>query len=67
MDFNDSWITQSTIQSGHLGIKFRGVIGKRDNLHPLEGSIEFYEGYFAKATPKKIKLKRGRVPISVKM
>ena len=40
--------------------KMRGAMGKRDSLYQLEGSIEFDEGYFAKATPEKIKLKRGR-------
>ncbi len=32
-------------------------MGKRDALYQLEGSIEFDEGYFEKATSKKVKLK----------
>lgn len=40
--------------------KIRSSMGKRDALYTLEGSIEFDEGYFEKATPETIKLKRGR-------
>lgn len=40
--------------------KIRSAMGKRDALYQLEGSVEFDEGYFEKATSEKIKLKRGR-------
>jgi hypothetical protein len=40
--------------------KIRIGMGKRDALYQLEGEIEFDEGYFEKATSKKVKLKRGR-------
>jgi len=40
--------------------KIREAIGKRDDLYKLEGMIEFDEGYFEKATPENIVLKRGR-------
>jgi len=40
--------------------KIRSAMGKRDALYQLEGAIEFDEGYFEKATSKKIKIKRGR-------
>lgn len=40
--------------------KIREGMGKRDALYQLEGEIEFDEGYFEKATSRKVKLKRGR-------
>jgi hypothetical protein len=40
--------------------KIRAAMGKRDALYQLQGAIEFDEGYFEKATPERIKLKRGR-------
>jgi hypothetical protein len=40
--------------------KIRKTMGKRDNMYTLEGSVEFDEGYFEKATSEKVKLKRGR-------
>lgn len=40
--------------------KIRAAMGKRDALYQLQGAIEFDEGYFAKATSEKVKLKRGR-------
>jgi len=40
--------------------KIRSAMGKRDALYRLEGSIEFDEGYFEKATSKHVQLKRGR-------
>lgn len=40
--------------------KIRSAMGKRDALYTLDGSIEFDEGYFEKATAEKVKLKRGR-------
>ncbi len=44
---------------GYLIHKIRSAMGKRDALYQLEGSIEFDEGYFEKATSKKVKLKWG--------
>ena len=38
--------------------KIRSGMGKRDALYRLEGSIEFDEGYFEKATSKHVKLKK---------
>lgn len=40
--------------------KIRSAMGKRDALYQLEGTVEFDEGYFEKATSQKVKLKRGR-------
>lgn len=40
--------------------KIRAAMRKRDALCQLQGAIEFDEGYFAKATSEKVKLKRGR-------
>lgn len=40
--------------------KIRSAMGKRDDLYTLEGSVEFDEGHFEKATPTGTKLKRGR-------
>ena len=40
--------------------KIREAMGKRDDLYTLHGEVEFDEGYFEKATSKKVKLKRGR-------
>ncbi len=35
-------------------------MGQRDVFYQLKEAIEFDEGYFEKATPEKVKLKRGR-------
>lgn len=40
--------------------KIRTSMGQRDDLYKLEGMIEFDEGYFEKAIPEKVELKRGR-------
>lgn len=40
--------------------KIREGMGKRDALYRLEGSAEFDEGYFEKATSEFVRLKRGR-------
>lgn len=42
--------------------KIRSAMGKRDDSYGLKGMIEFYEGYFEKATKEqeRKKLKRGR-------
>ncbi len=50
--------------------KIRAAMGKRDALYQLKGEVEFDEGYFEKATPKEVKLKRGKgsqrqVPVAV--
>jgi len=40
--------------------KVRAAMGLRDDLYKLEGMIEFDEGYFEKATPENVVLKRGK-------
>lgn len=40
--------------------RIRNAMGNRDALYTLHGMIEFDEGYFEKATPEGIKLKRGK-------
>lgn len=40
--------------------RIRNAMGNREALYTLEGMVEFDEGYFTKATPDGIKLKRGR-------
>ena len=40
--------------------KIRTSMGSRDALYKLEGSVEFDEGYFEKAIPERVQLKRGR-------
>jgi transposase-like protein len=40
--------------------KIRSGMGKRDSLYQLNGSVEFDEGYFEKATSEAVNLKRGR-------
>lgn len=40
--------------------RIRNAMGHRDAQYTLEGMIEFDEGYFEKATPEGIKLKRGK-------
>jgi len=40
--------------------RIRNAMGNRDSLYTLKGMIEFDEAYFEKATPEKIKLKRGK-------
>ena len=40
--------------------KIRKAMGKRDELYTLNSSVEFNEGYFEKAIPYSVKLKRGR-------
>lgn len=40
--------------------KIRQAMGKRDDLYKLSGMIEFDEGYFEKATPEGLPLKRGK-------
>ena len=40
--------------------KIRKAMGKRDELYTLNSSVEFDEGYFEKAIPYSVKLKRGK-------
>jgi hypothetical protein len=40
--------------------KIREEIGQRDGLYPLNGQIEFEEGYFKQATSEQTNLKRVR-------
>jgi hypothetical protein len=40
--------------------RIRSAMGNRDERYQLEGMIELDEGYFEKATPDGIKLKRGK-------
>lgn len=40
--------------------RIRVAMGNRDARYQLEGMVEFDEGYFEKATPDGIKLKRGK-------
>lgn len=40
--------------------RIRSAMGNRDALYTLTGTVEFDEGYFAKASPDGIKLKRGK-------
>lgn len=40
--------------------RIRNAMGNRDSRYTLSGMIEFDEGYFEKATPDGIKLKRGK-------
>lgn len=40
--------------------KIRNAMGKRDALYQLQDMVEFDEGYFEKATPESVNLKRGR-------
>lgn len=40
--------------------RIRAAMGNRDAQYNLSGMIEFDEGYFEKATPEGIKLKRGK-------
>lgn len=40
--------------------RIRNAMGNRDALYMLEGTVEFDEGYFTKASPDGIKLKRGK-------
>ena len=40
--------------------RIRHAMGNRDSMYTLEGMLEFDEGFFEKATPDGIKLKRGK-------
>ncbi len=40
--------------------RIRNAMGNRYALYTLEGTVEFDEGYFTKATPDGIRLKRGK-------
>lgn len=40
--------------------RLRNTMGHRDDRYVLEGTVEFDEAYFTKASPDGIKLKRGK-------